>query len=383
MSNSKNTRIRELQPADGPAVASLIERVGFDSETQENRGSEVSKSVDKLRPDNPSLVFGGGRLAPGWVIEAHGDIVGHLGNLPLRYIYKGRDILAAAASGMIVQPGYRSLSAGLVAKFANQENAELLLNTTAAPVPNKIFKAFQFNEVPSPEYDRVFYWVCDAYGFSGVAVRRLGLRGTVASLARPPIACVFAARNAQLSWRAVKQGKNLSIDRTNTIDSSRSDLNIFWETVRKDSSRLLADRCADSLAWHFGGDGNTGRVRFIRCNRRGKLVGYVILASFPAPTIGLRRLRIVDLVALDDSTEIIDVLLSAAHDTARKAKSHILELIGFPAEIRTRAIARRPWTRSLPSWTYLYKTTNQHLNDCLATSDSWYACPYDGDASIM
>ena len=73
-------RIRELSPEDGQGISHLVERVGFDTNTEENTKHEISDTVDALRPENPALAYSKGKLPRGWVIEAHGTIVGHLGN---------------------------------------------------------------------------------------------------------------------------------------------------------------------------------------------------------------------------------------------------------------------------------------------------------------
>jgi hypothetical protein len=361
----------------------LIRRVGFDTSAGLDAKSETPETVGDARPANPSLEFSEGLLSRGWVIEADGRIVGHLGNLPARYRFHGRDILAAVASGLIVDPEFRGMSIRLVAKFANQPNADLLLNTTTAPITSKMFKAFRFNQVLSPEYDRALYWVCDAYGFAGVVAARLRLARTLTAVARPALAFAIAARRTQLSRRAVQPDETLSVSNSSTIGESGAELDALWETIQKSCSRLLADRSADAIAWHFGKGEDTGRVRFLRCMRDGQLVGYVVLGKFPVPALGMRRMRILDLVALDEATEIIDALLMGARAIARAEKSHILELIGFPTEIRERALITGPFMRRLPGWPYLYKTKDAQLAEALGEPETWYACPYDGDASVM
>lgn len=383
MPKIEKAHIRELCPEDGPGVSNLVGRVGFDSNVGQDANPETPRTVGEARPANPSLEISKGLLSRGWVIEADGRIVGHLGNLPARYRFHGRDILAAVGSGMIVDPEFRGMSIRLIAKFANQPNADLLLSTTAGPIPSQMYKAFRFNQVLSPEYNRALYWVCDAYGFAGVAAARLGLARTLAAVARPALAFAIAARRTQLSRRAVQPSENLRVSNSSTIGESGAELDALWETIQKGCSRLLADRSADAIAWHFGNGENTGRVRFLRCMRDGQLVGYVVLGKFPVPALGMRRMRILDLVALDEATEIIDALLMGARVIARAEKSHILELIGFPAEIRERALITGPFMRRLPGWPYLYKTKDAQLAEALGEPETWYACPYDGDASVM
>lgn len=366
-------RIRVLEPQDGAGVAALIARVGFDT-----GADREAPPGGEMRPANPALASGDSDLPRGWVIEAEQKIVGHLGNLAMRYRFQGRDVLAAAASGYIVDPEYRGMSIRLIAKFANQQHADLLLNTSADQTTGEALKAFRFQPVPSPDYDRALYWVCDAFGFSGVAAARLGLTGPLALLARPALTLAIAARRLQGGRYTGDAG--LSVENTQTIAESRGELDRFWQALQRDNPRLLAERSGAALAWHFGG----GRsVRLLRCLRAGELVGYAVLADIPAPALGLRRLRIVDLVVLGEAAEIVDALLFAARAAAAAEKFHILELIGFPSEIRRRALATNPLSRNLPVWPFLYKAKNSKLAEALGAPENWYASPYDGDAAIL
>ncbi|SES77077.1 hypothetical protein SAMN04488587_0892 [Methanococcoides vulcani] len=69
----------------------------------------------------------------GWVIEDEkSEIVGFLGNIPVKYQIKGRDDIAAAGTSLYVRPSVRGVnSLQPILAFARQKNIKLLLNTTA------------------------------------------------------------------------------------------------------------------------------------------------------------------------------------------------------------------------------------------------------------
>jgi hypothetical protein len=379
MSGPEKARIRELSPEDGPSVAALIARVGFDTDAN----SANPEGADDPRPANPALGASENPLPRGWVIEADGRIVGHLGNLAARYWFRGRIIPAAAASGYIVEQEYRGMSIALIAKFANQPHAGLLLNTTADRITGEALKAFRFKPAASPEYDRALYWVLDSYGFAGVAAARLGLRGPLGVMARPALAVAVAARRLRIARRVARRDGALDVSHASTIGGSSAELDGLWQSLRQQSPRLLADRSAAAIGWRFAGAEASGRARLLCCRRAGELVGYAVLGKFPAPALGLRRMRIVDLTVLDEAPEIVDALLAGARAAAAAEKSHILEWIGFPAGIRRRALATGPFVRRLPVWPYLYKAKGAELTEALAAPENWYACPYDGDAAML
>ena len=206
------------------------------------------------------------------------------------------------------------------------------------------------------------------------------MSGPLATLARPALTLAIAARRLQVGRRTGRPDAHLQIGAASTIAACGVDLDQFWQAMQRDNPRLLAERSGAALVRHFG-DGADPRL--LRCRRADELVGYAVLAPMPAPALGLRRLRIVDLMALGEAPEIVDALLLAARALAVEEKFHVLELIGYPAEIRDRAHATGPFSRRLPVWPYLYKAEGARLAEALSRPERWYACPYDGDAAIL
>ena len=99
--------------------------------------------------------------------------------------------------------------------------------------------------------------------------------------------------------------------------------------------------------------------------------------------VGLSRIRVADLFAENDDPEVVDDLLWAAYQQARKDGVSVLELFGFPGSIRSRFARRNPYSRQLDSWPYFYRAVGSELQATLASEQAWYACPYDGDATVL
>jgi hypothetical protein len=91
---------------------------------------------------------------------------------------------------------------------------------------------------------------------------------------------------------------------------------------------------------------------------------------------------VIDLIAERDDAGVVGRLLGAAHEHARTEGSHILEVIGFPAVLRERFGAGRPYARRLPSWQFWYKAVDPALAPALNRAEAWYGNSYDGDASL-
>ena len=125
-----------------------------------------------------------------------------------------------------------------------------------------------------------------------------------------------------------------------------------------------------------------GTLSLLRCRRGGRLDGYLILLREEVPSLGLSRSKIVDMLVAGDDADVVDALLAAAHDLAREQGSHILELVGFPREVRARAARSRPFSRMFPGTTYYYKAMPAGLAAELRFESAWYPTLYDGDSSV-
>ena len=79
----------------------------------------------------------------------------------------------------------------------------------------------------------------------------------------------------------------------------------------------------------------------------------------------------------------MEALLVAAYKHAQKSGSHILEISGFPPEIRHRWAQRHPYTRTYPTPIYGYKAVDPTLHKTISEGATWYASPLDGDFTLI
>jgi hypothetical protein len=98
----------------------------------------------------------------GWVLESEDAIVGYHGSIPLHYHYGDRQLLAAAATDLVVEPAYRASAVALVAPLYRQQNIDLFLITTAVEVVGKMATALRVKPLPQADYDTVIFWVINA-----------------------------------------------------------------------------------------------------------------------------------------------------------------------------------------------------------------------------
>ena len=98
---------------------------------------------------------------------------------------------------------------------------------------------------------------------------------------------------------------------------------------------------------------------------------------------GLRKSIVADLLAKKDEPAVVEALLAAAYNQAIRAGSHILEVVGFPESIRRVFAQSRPYQRQYPACPYYYKAADPIFHKTLSDIAAWYACPYDGDATLI
>ena len=106
--------VREARLADEPDVAALFHTAGwghpaFDRWRQQIQDLPVSAG-------HPQTGFG-------WALESGGRVVGFLRNVLHPYRYGDRDLIAASASTLIVEPEFRGYALRLVAAFCQQRGA--------------------------------------------------------------------------------------------------------------------------------------------------------------------------------------------------------------------------------------------------------------------
>lgn len=368
--------VREARYADCNAVGALKRRNGLSAKW----------SIDRwvgLWQENPAMPSDQS-VPMGWVLEQSNEIVGYLGNIPLNYHFRGKRLLAVAARGFAVDAAFRSHSLRLAAAFFSQKNVDVLLNTSANASAAAVFQICKAEKIPHADYDKALYWIIRPWRIASSALRKYGLNSALASLGGIAVAPIINVEARVRRRGPLNKWAECDL-RTLESGSVGADFDVFWERTLKERSQcMLAERSARVLRWHFGHRGASGRQGKIVCaHRAGNIIGYVALTREDSEEIGLIRSRIVDLIAEKDAPELIDALLCAAYRQAREDGSHLLELIGFPARIRTRLEVGKAYVRPLPSWQFWYKVVAADLqSNNLRQEDAWYGNSYDGDASL-
>lgn len=363
--------LREAQFADFAGVSAMTRRLG--------QGADSLENWHRLWRDNPALQEG--RVPRiGWLLESGAAVVGFLGSIPLQYSFGGTKLAAAATCRLAVEPAFRSSTALLVTSFFRQKDVDLFLNTTATPAAGKIVAALRALPVPQPEYGKVLFWVLRPRRFMHAVLSRAGLHVALTGLGSSA-GGVALAGDILVRRRMPRASADKYLVRDVELSELGREFADFWAEQERNYVRLFAMRTPEVMRWHFQ-PGTTKVAKVLACYESERLVGYTVVRHEAPVKDGLRRSTIADLLVNDDALAIVNRLLAAAYRSAKAAGSDVLEVMGFPERIRASLLKWRPYSRDYPSCPYYFKARDRQLQEKLASPDAWYACPFDGDATL-
>jgi hypothetical protein len=367
-------KLREARFTDFEAVSKLKSRWGLFPDSLEN--------WERLWRRNPALEFIRFQPPIGWVLEAEGRVVGYLGNIAQLYHYGDSTLAAVAASGFVVEPAYRGASLSLVAAFYRQSFPDLYLNTTAIKSVGMIAKAFKADPLPQSDYDTVLFWILQPYPAAQAVLHELDLPAPLLHVGAALGSMVVGA-DKFLKRRWPHARSTPFAIREISATEIANDFEDLWRAKLREPSRLLGNRSARALQWHFRIPGDRGSTRILCCYSNRELLGYSVVRNDPCKENSLRRSVIADIVARRDDSDILGALFVAAHDLAKSAGSHSLEILGFPHSVRQVCAAWNPYLRKYPACPFYYKAADPGLHKKLSDPGAWYASPFDGDTTLM
>ena len=367
-------RLREATFSDFNAVVALKKSWGLFPDSVEN--------WDRLWRHNPVISEALSKRPIGWVLEADGKIVGYLGNISQSYRYGDRTLRAVTASGFVVEPAYRGVSISLISAFYRQSCVDLYLNTTAIEVVGKINRAFKADSLPQPDYDAVLFWILRPFSSTRAILKELGM-GPALSYAGGLVGSIAITIDSFFRRREPRsEGTSYAISEIGVAEIG-DEFQALWTEKLGEDTRLLADRTPAALKWHFDIPGDEGTARVLCCRAGDKLVGYAVIRNDGVRRNGPRRTVIADMLAIQDDPKILRSLLVAAYKNGKRAGSHIVEVLGFPENIRHLCSPWNPYLRKYPACPYYYKAVDPELHKTLSEGSAWYATPFDGDTTLM
>ncbi len=331
--------------------------------------------------NNPALQNHDADVARGWILEDDGTMVGFFGNLPLAGIHHGKPVRIACASAWGIQPDYRDHTEAMCRAYFEQPNVDLLIVTSAIKPTARRFEQFDGVPIPQPGLAEIPYWIVDTWGFLRAAFRKKG-RGKTMAFVLGFLASVPLDFTMRMKGRRPYGGLNhITPVGLDGIDAAFDDLWARKQSELKD--QIVTVRDAAALKWCFGLGSNHSETRLIRYDKDGTLRGYVAVVQESVPDIGLKRLKIADVMIENDDPDVAKALFAAAYEYGIATRSHVVEVIGLPPSLRALVDQHKPYTRPMATQPFYCKVINPALSKSAADPDGWYITAFDGDTVIL
>jgi hypothetical protein len=371
--NERATRSGKLRQAcleDYDQIEALQTRNGFVTRPRDNWVA--------FWRDNPVYRRCNGQWPIGWVLEANGgDINGWIGNVPLAYYFRGRELLAACSSPWIVDESCRGRSLALLKQLMNQRGVDLFISATVGARAEPIMDCFGNRKVPIGTWNKAAFWVASYLGFTQIALRKRGV--PLASAISYPMSAVLFCRDSFQNGRTRGRRSFSDIEVCSEFDSRFDE---FWnELKRQNDNVLLAVRTQETLEWHFRDKLARQQVSILTFSQGSRLLAYAVFDT-QDPSLGLKRVRLVDFQALGGAEEMLRPMLCWMIQKCRKSGIHILEVTGCWLDRSGLPSIVAPYERVLPSWIFYYKAADKELSRTLANPRVWVPSSFDGDASL-
>ena len=362
-------KLRAASPADYPFIRSLLI-------ANDLRAFSFERWMQLWR-ENPAQRNWPTECPAGWVLEAdHNEIVGYVGNIPLLYWFRGRELRAASGSGLVVSKSYRPYAMLLLDSLIEQEGLDLLINTTVSAVAEPILKFFEFSRVPVGEWDKSQFWITNCLGFSRSVLRAKSI--PAASALSYFMGPVLSCKNG---FQSKLNGGSLKVEQCTDFDER---FDVFWEKLKiQNNDVLLGVRNRETLAWRFHHALSEQNAWVLTVSQAGQLVGYAIFDRLDSARFHLKRVRLIDFQALKDSEQMLSAFLASMLDACRTDGVHVLEVTGCWLDRLGFTAISPPHERSLGCWTSYYLAKEKGLSETLKDPSVWAPSGFDGDSSLL
>ncbi len=372
MATPERAQLRELLPQDHAAVMALFQRHGWPVRSRAGWAWALFDS-----PARRDL-----KAAPGWVLESAGQVVGFLGNLPMRYHRQGQAVWGATCTSYLVDEAHRRCSTSLLRAFATQKGVGFVHSATANEYSAPIYRLFKFAPSADPLTNQRLRWVANdsaliQHGLAALGVPGLALVGTITGpllrLARQASGLAAAPRaRSGFSAHAVTAGQ----------------MGHSWDTWAQQlhaASPLCVDRSAQTLSWRLTDpDGSSDMALFALVGPDGQQRGMAQLRVLPRNTGQTPKAELMDWALLPGTDHAAAAtLLQACLGWAESRRAAVLDAKRCTGEAAACLQALGPRVGMLPPeavWTLERKAPDaalelplQHWGMTGADSDDWFS----------
>ena len=328
---------------------------------------------------NPCILNSDISIPIGWALEnAQKRIVGSLFNIPKEYYYDNKKIVTACSHAWIVEDKFRLEAFLLLKNFFSQKNIDVFIVTTANEPTAKIWLRYDAKKMPILTYQNSKFFVLDLEKLICSFLKRKKIYlGKIIEKFIFYLSYIFLYKKINF-WKNVNQSKIVTI---NTIIDNKFD--DFWETYKSEFKyKFLQSRSASWIKWHIQQKIEKNKAWIITVVENKKILGYAICLERNNPKIELKRIIIIDLVSLQDNTEVYRSLIKGCINESKKRGYHIIEAIGFKNSKNEIFSQFKTFNRKFPIFSFYYKIGKIIDKNFLNTEDAWDPSLIDGDSFL-
>jgi hypothetical protein len=331
--------------------------------------------------NNPAYLRFGENLPRGWVLEAEGRIVGHIGDLPLLYEFEGRQLLVSNGYGYALEPQYRGYALFLAEQYWNQRLPDVVSGYQTNSDGFRMHAELGIRPIPLGTWDPKHFWITRRREFMAEWLRYKKL--PAAELLAYPAAVALTTKDAWNRMLLRIHARQETRIQISTDFDGRFDT--FWNDLRaRYPHKLLAVRALATLKWRFHFALHQRRLWIATFSEGGCLRAYAIflLQHFDKPKDSTRQMIMADFQSLDRDDGVFYAMLRKALEQCRRSGSHLLVTMGVSAS-GTDMSGLAPYRRSRPQHsTSLYKARDPVLSNALSATQAWCPTLYDGDMAL-
>jgi hypothetical protein len=268
------------------------------------------------------------RFPRGWLLENGPSIVGFIGNLPVRFLYRGEIKTAVAAVSWYVDPSVRGLSSlRLFSEFQKQKEASLFLFNSDNPDLMNIVTKNNYKDYIVPRFGKKYFFVTDRtkldyiakkYLFCGEIPRFHELAAFIKKFGLLTCACLYQ--------KSVRPSPDTGYT-TSLCTSCDDSFSRIWEHHRRACDVTLS-RDTKTLNWIYFSSIHPGKRFVIQCRRSrdNSLAGYMVFDIQRKTISDVGMMHLMDMRLEKHDPEVLASLLAFAIETARQHNAALLSV---------------------------------------------------------
>lgn len=313
----------------------------------------------------------------GWVIENNRKIIGYIGNILREYKFNNKIIRTACIHAFVVKKKYRFLSVLLLRKFFLQKNILLFLNTTSNAETSRIWKKFNAKKIPLKSLNTVSLIILNLKEVIRAYLKKKNLcQNKILILIIFLIFKVLNFRNENL----IK--KKLFYKDIKFIKKIDNKFDIFFKKYSKNKKKIISNNKSIWLKWIYQEKIDNNKGWIYAATKDNQIIGYACCIEKNNNFIGLRRILLTELHAIDNNHDVLIKLISSCIQNARNNNYYVIETVGFDDKKNNLIKSFGSMKRNFDIFPFFYKTNNSRLMKILKNSKAWDIGFSDGDNFI-